>query len=74
MLGFLTSTSISFLLDINPSWTDAPSDPRDAFMLEGYEGSGVGASRSTPNVSWLRKTEYLSRDSAGRSGMSAADV
>lgn len=52
--------------DLNPS-TGPPIDPRDLFMLDGVAGASSAANGSQTNgvnVSWLRKTEYLSRDTA----------
>ncbi|KAG8950175.1 hypothetical protein FRC03_012955 [Tulasnella sp. 419] len=54
---------------LNPSYKDAPpTDPRDLFMLEGFVGTSAGGSNSGINVSWLRKTEYISRDPGIRHG------
>ncbi|KAG8870610.1 hypothetical protein FRB97_009583 [Tulasnella sp. 331] len=65
------------LSDLNPS-TGPPIDPRDLFMLEGVAGASSAANGSQPtgvNVSWLRKTEYLSRDTAmTKHASSAADA
>ena len=38
-----------------------PVDPRDLFMLEGVAGTANAAANGV-NVSWLRKTEYIARD------------
>ncbi|KAG9012145.1 hypothetical protein FRB93_002288 [Tulasnella sp. JGI-2019a] len=65
------------LSDLNPS-TGPPIDPRDMFMLDGVAGASSSASGSQPNgvnVSWLRKTEYLSRDTAmTKQALGAADA
>ncbi|KAG8944842.1 hypothetical protein FRC04_001375 [Tulasnella sp. 424] len=42
-----------------------PIDPRDLFMLEGASGGPAPGSSNGINVSWLRKTEYLSRIDSG---------
>lgn len=55
----------SWLADLGAS-VDAieapPIDPRDAFMLESSAGAST-AMVNGANVSWLRKTEYISRES-----------
>ncbi|KAG8983045.1 hypothetical protein FRB90_006343, partial [Tulasnella sp. 427] len=41
-----------------------PIDPRDLFMLEGVPGGPATGPMNNINVSWLRKTEYIGRETA----------
>lgn len=66
---------------LNPDLTNLPPlDPKDAFLLADPSSTGAypsngssqsGSSNIQPtlaNVSWLRKTEYISRESSQRQG------
>ncbi|KZP01773.1 hypothetical protein CALVIDRAFT_594456 [Calocera viscosa TUFC12733] len=53
---------------MNPS-SEPPMDPRDAFLFEHIVPSSSttpGGPSSLPNVSWLRKTEYISKEAVNR--------
>ncbi|OCH87800.1 hypothetical protein OBBRIDRAFT_813951 [Obba rivulosa] len=68
--------------ELNPSPDNLPKlDPKDQFLLSDAAlstpftgGSGFGAGSSTsspmPHVAWLRKTEYISRETVSRSSAS----
>ena len=57
--------TLSDLLELNPDPRNAPPpDPRDAFLLEPL--SGPGGASSVANVSWLRRTEYISRENTSK--------
>ncbi|PSR76304.1 hypothetical protein PHLCEN_2v8536 [Hermanssonia centrifuga] len=72
--------------DLNPDINNLPKlDPKDQFLLldaatssgiftpSGHPGSASGTSTPTvmPHVSWLRKTEYISREGVSRSSHAA---
>jgi len=72
-------TRISRGVDLNPDPLNLPQlDPRDAFLLAdpssstgAYPVNGGSHGSSAPplaNVPWLRKTEYISRESSQRGG------
>ncbi|KZT59829.1 hypothetical protein CALCODRAFT_165587 [Calocera cornea HHB12733] len=50
---------------MNPA-REAPTDPRDAFLFEHIVPSTSSGPSSLPNVSWLRKTEYISKEAVNR--------
>lgn len=68
-------------LELNPDPNNLPVlDPKDQFLLldpssslgsfamsHNASGSGTSTPTTIPHVTWLRKTEYLSRDSTNRS-------
>ncbi|KAL6308280.1 RNA polymerase II-associated [Sparassis latifolia] len=72
--------------EVNPDPEDVPPlDPKDQFLLadpgsssgtfmnHGFPSSGSGSltpSSSMPQVAWLRKTEYISREGVSRSSLS----
>jgi len=64
--------------ELNPNPKNAPPiDPRDAFMLDETSlhaqangSSYASAAPSTPQVSWLRKTEYISKEGVNRAPIS----
>ncbi len=66
------------ILELNPNPKNAPPiDPRDAFMLDETSlhaqangSSYASAAPSTPQVSWLRKTEYISKEGVNRAPIS----
>lgn len=64
--------------ELNPNPKNAPPiDTRDAFMLDETSlhaqangSSYASATPSTPQVSWLRKTEYISKEGVNRAPIS----
>ncbi|KAG6869204.1 hypothetical protein C0993_009067 [Termitomyces sp. T159_Od127] len=68
------TVDVFWTTELNPDPQNLPPlDPKDAFLLGDLTQSGSyanGSSGSTPltNVPWLRKTEYISRESSQRSG------
>ncbi len=66
------------ILELNSNPKNAPLiDPRDAFMLDETSlhaqangSSYASAAPSTPQVSWLRKTEYISKEGVNRAPIS----
>ncbi|KAL4252030.1 PAF1 family protein [Abortiporus biennis] len=64
-----------FLLQ-DPSTSSLPSSALSSIFISNYAANSGGSGTSTPtsnnvpNVTWLRKTEYLSRDSGSRSTLS----
>ncbi|KIK08908.1 hypothetical protein K443DRAFT_671960 [Laccaria amethystina LaAM-08-1] len=67
--------------NLNPDPLNLPKlDPKDALLLadpssstglytNGHPGSASGASTPLAHVTWLRKTEYISREGVQRSGI-----
>ena len=70
---------VSVSVELKPSATDLPPiDPRDAFMLDGASTSGSqvngfsNSQNSTPHVSWLRRTEYISKEGVNRAPVASS--
>ena len=56
-----------FTSELNPDARNLPPvDPRDAFMLESIHSGPASQGASAPNVSWLRRTEYISKETSSR--------
>ena len=78
-LRISSTLSSNLVLELNPDPSDPPSiDPKDAFLLldpSSSSGAYANGQSATPaassnlglgNVTWLRKTEYISRDAASK--------
>lgn len=67
-------------IELNPSATNLPPvDPKDAFMLgDGASTSGShvngfsNSQNATPQVSWLRRTEYISKEGVSKAPVTSS--
>lgn len=86
-LATIIYSDVHISLELNPDPNNLPElDPKDQFLLGDTTGASftssyggpVSASQSSlpsvPNVTWLRKTEYLSKEIITRGGGGTQDT